>query len=1021
MAYIPGTSSGETLLGTNSADTIEGFEGDDSLRGENGNDSLDGGDDNDTIEGGLGRDTLIGGLGIDFLYGQGSNDLLKGGADNDWLYGNAGNDTLRGGSGDDVLTGGYGNDSLLGLLGNDSFYVHNDGYQDTIDGGEDHDTVYFDLADSAWQIFLDLGYAADIGGNGSYVFLSNVEEIWGSYFDDYIVTTDDATTIVSNTGNDTVIGGDGDNSISGGSGTDFLVAGGGDTTVNGQWGNDTILVGGQDNKLYGGEDDDLFVIELAEAGMTGPDTLWGEAGTDTVRFLLDDTLTESAFTYGNAFFQTVEVIEVALAPGAAPQDQFRIATLRFDALTEIRGTADLADLTLSGWQLSATALPADLRDIVLVDVNAGDFLFELTLTSADTELDGSDVGDSIDGWSGQDTIRGRQGNDLLLNGVHLEGGGGDDTVWGSTDRNPSDEGNAIYISGDWGDDELVLERSGSSGDTFGFGADTIDGGSGTDTLVLITGSTGNTFDMRSADISGIEALEHRGTLTLSNRGIRALFDADQYRLGSLATDLVLTGLYEGGAPDTFALELDAGSADQDIDVSALQFDGWGDESWVELIGTASANLFTGSDGADLMEGSGGNDTLKGRAGSDSLTGGYGADLLEGGAQFDTLDGGSGNDTLVGGYGADSLIGGDHDDLLQGEYQADTLDGGDGSDTLEGGDGDDSLLGGTGEDWLYGGDGHDTLDGQYGADHIEGGEGDDLIRDAVQDGPDGNDSFYGDAGADTILGDGGDDLVEGGSEDDSLEGGTGNDTLRGNQQNDTIRGGDGNDLIEGGLHDDLIHGGAQGDTIYGGDGADTIYSEGGIDIVYGGTGNDSIYDDGQSGTYGADSFYGQGGDDLISSGSDQGASNLLDGGIGNDTLSGGAGDDTLLGGDNDDELTDWGGDDVMEGGAGLDLFHIRAGQDTITGGADHDTFRFYFTGTEPETFNVITDFDLGDGEALGLFTYDLPAMPTFADVAQADVGGDLQVTFLGDHIILLEGVAGTVLDAGDVYFDNFISM
>ena len=61
---------------------------------------------------------------------------------------------------------------------------------------------------------------------------------------------------------------------------------------------------------------------------------------------------------------------------------------------------------------------------------------------------------------------------------------------------------------------------------------------------------------------------------------------------------------------------------------------------------------------------------------------------------------------------------------------------------------------------------------------------------------------------------------------------GADTLRGNGGVDTLRGGDDNDTLYGG--DGVV------DILYGDAGADTLYGEGGVDILIGGAGTDTLY-------------------------------------------------------------------------------------------------------------------------------------------------------------------------------------
>ncbi|MCW2956339.1 MAG: hypothetical protein JWO69_1208, partial [Thermoleophilia bacterium] len=109
------------------------------------------------------------------------------------------------------------------------------------------------------------------------------------------------------------------------------------------------------------------------------------------------------------------------------------------------------------------------------------------------------------------------------------------------------------------------------------------------------------------------------------------------------------------------------------------------------VGTSGANTLLGTRRADRLVGGAGNDTLRGLGGPDQLRGGAGRDRLFGGFGNDDLDGNSGNDLLDGGFGNDTLDGGPGQDLLLGGAGRDTLFGGLGRDRLDGGAGKDFLM------------------------------------------------------------------------------------------------------------------------------------------------------------------------------------------------------------------------------------------------------------------------------------------------------------------------------------------
>ncbi|WP_036797568.1 calcium-binding protein [Leisingera caerulea] len=214
--------------------------------------------------------------------------------------------------------------------------------------------------------------------------------------------------------------------------------------------------------------------------------------------------------------------------------------------------------------------------------------------------------------------------------------------------------------------------------TLGTGDDTVDGGSGTDRLVIndtfgnaTASSSYSALVLNSADgqdrISGVEILE------FANR--------------------------------TLALTVGSSSS------NSLQ----GDST-----AGISHDLILGGIGNDTLRGLSGNDVLKGEDGSDSLDGGSGLDQLDGGTGADTLTGGGDNDFLSGQSGDDQLDGGQGRDRLLGGTGKDHLKGGNGNDTLSGGGGNDTLSGGTGGDKLSGGNGRDVLLGHKGNDQLTGG-------------------------------------------------------------------------------------------------------------------------------------------------------------------------------------------------------------------------------------------------------------------------------------------------------------
>ena len=114
---------------------------------------------------------------------------------------------------------------------------------------------------------------------------------------------------------------------------------------------------------------------------------------------------------------------------------------------------------------------------------------------------------------------------------------------------------------------------------------------------------------------------------------------------------------------------------------------------------------------------------------------------------------------------------------------------------------------------------------------------------------------------------------------------------------------------------------------------------GRDILNGGLGNDSIYGGGgrdNISAYAGDDFIDGGrGRDFINGGS---GNDVIDGGRGRDFINGEAGNDYLNGGRGNDQIIGGDGDDTLNGGAGVDRLTGGAGADDFVFGGEGLNFR-----------------------------------------------------------------------------------
>ena len=218
----------------------------------------------------------------------------------------------------------------------------------------------------------------------------------------------------------------------------------------------------------------------------------------------------------------------------------------------------------------------------------------------DTILSGKN-GDTIISGAGNDSIAAGAGPDVITAGNNNDtiiGGGGNDTINMGAGSDSADGGN--------GDDIFQITATGDQID-----GDTIDGGTGTDSISIVQAAAaiGSVFDMD--DISNVLSI------STANNGAAAA---------------------GGGNDITATFVAIAETTAQTVAVSAASIT----TADVDLVVTNNANSatttfnITGGAGADTLAGSNGADTISGGAGANVITGGQGADTLTGGGAVDTF-------------------------------------------------------------------------------------------------------------------------------------------------------------------------------------------------------------------------------------------------------------------------------------------------------------------------------------------------------------------------------------------------
>lgn len=333
------------------------------------------------------------------------------------------------------------------------------------------------------------------------------------------------------------------------------------------------------------------------------------------------------------------------------------------------------------------------------DVSGDDSISAL---GGDDQVDGGLGGDYINGDTGNDELSGNAGDDFLY------GADGDDTISGGDGDDLIDDsiattGFVTAINGDDGDDLVTL----STGFGLTFTAGSVNGGTGSDTLLLLSN-----LDLTSVSLLNLEVLDTYGnvaTLTESQaEGFLKLVNGNGESDGYVRI---------AGDPAALPVNINFSAALK----GAVPSSGVTESRRLDYSGSNADETITGGSQEDNIFGNGGNDSLRGFHGDDQIYGGADNDSLIGGSGDDYLNGGDQSAPAIAALGA-----GSDSDVLRGQAGNDILDGEDDKDTLYGEDDNDSLNGGSAGDRLLGGNGADRLIGESGNDVLIGGAGADVF-------------------------------------------------------------------------------------------------------------------------------------------------------------------------------------------------------------------------------------------------------------------------------------------------------
>ena len=989
-----GSDHDDTLIGSTDINRLEGGKGNDYLEGGIGADTLDGGEGSDTASYATAANAVAVNLSVGKgTQGEASNDVL---ISIENLLGSNHNDTLTGDAGPNKIEGGGGNDWLDGrgstVTGGD-----------TLDGGAGVDTVSYawlpsggvtvNLAASGTNATLPGAYLADT--------LLNIENLVGSNGNDSLFGNDQDNSLVGGAGNDTLYGGAGKNTLDGGAGNDTVTyastgiavgASGVDASLRagtGSWdsgnntdsftsienligsdGHDTLSGNTAANHLEGGKSDDLLI------GYGGGDRLDGGDGNDTASYRwvsdgagvvinLATTGGENATLIGAAKNDTLIGIENLIGSNYADTLQGDNFNNRLDGgggddYLEGRGGNDILDGGAGNNTASYEHAIANTQAYGMA-VNLRTTNFTLPTSPA------LDIGTGKTGWGASDTLAartssGEDGVDTLINiqnlvgsqykdllisnndqartvASRLEGGGGDDTLYGS-----------ITFSGY----DPLLKTLGSGKMV----SDTLIGGAGDDRFELFID-----FDIPQSWFwtSGNTSIPLPGTLASIDGGE----GKDILRIGSctaLAPNDYWLVMMNG--VDTGYVRRQWDNNWKVADYSSIeQIEAEGD-SRLYVYSNNNKNVIIGGSRVDYvnyhsyvkpgaLDPLGGYKGLEITIGNDALRTGLSGNVKDSNGNLgDTL---GGIEYLIGSYYNDTIIAtGDREINIWGGLGNDYLD-------ASGSTATNKYVGfidsygvavnlstqafsgainrnqsidlpgqrAIGQGAVIGaavGDGYDTI---IGFNNIRGSNSEDFLI-----GDENANTFYANAGRDTLYGAGGNDKLYGGSGNDIIYGGEGNDSLYGDADNDFLQGGLGNDYLDGGLGEDTA---SYVDGVPNGNGFGVAVNLSGISVnlsSIAGAGWGTVSANQSAGVLGADTLVnienltGSNGHDYLV-GND--VANYLTGGAGNDTIYGGAGNDTI-----DATL----GKDSVMGEAGDDLILISAQSGnlpaTVDGGTGNDT-------------------------------------------------------------------------------------
>jgi Ca2+-binding RTX toxin-like protein len=941
-------TEGFTVIGSGYGDIIIGSGYGDTILGSGGNDIIQGFATNQKVDGGLGDDiihvtTVADALAlssaannrinkVQIISAAGASQAMtinlssqtEGftivGSDNDdvitgtnatYLVGLANNPTPA-----DLIDAGAGNDTINGFVG-----------ADLVDGGSGTDTIaltttsiYLNSATDGNIVNVETVSAAGatVGVTINLSSQSDGFTITGSGYDDTITGSSVADTINAGAGNDTIKGFTTGDTVDGGSGTDTIALTATSAALN--TATDAQLV-------------NVEAVSAANASFAATNTPLG-----TLSGIITDGSPSHSFNLSTATFGA-NGVTIDLHNQTTDASGFTITGSSYGDIITGSGYGDTINTGYGNDVIQGFVGKDTVDGGTGYDLN----VINLTATSADlnsatdNQIANIQIVSAATAAAGVEINLSSQTDSFIYDesglppvGMAILGSDYNDTITGSN----SFDGDSIF--------------AGAGNDIINgfFGADTVDGGAGDDTLVL----TETSIDLNGsqllspatdAQIINIESVSAANATTGVEIDLAVQSEGFSFT-GSGYADTIYGGagnntfngfvgndsLVGGAGNDTIVLTATSTDLNQAADNNILNIEN------VSAAGATVAvtiNLSSQSDGFTIT-GSGYDDTITGSSNIDAINAGAGNDTIKGFVGADVVDGGTGTDTIA--LTATSLdlnsatntqIVGVENISAAGATVAVTINLSSQSDgfTITGSGYDDTITGSSVADIINAGAGNDTIKGFVGADVVDGGTGTDTIAltetssnlNSATNTQIVNVENISAAGATVAV------TINLSSQTDGF-------TITGSGYGDNITGSTGADTINSGAGDDTINGFTTGDTVDAGGGTDTIVLTQtslalnqaadtaivGAERVLANGATVAVTINLSSQTEGF-TIFGSGYDDTITGGQ---GSNGIDAGAGNDTINGfNNGGYTYSSG----QINGFKNDDFVNGGNGYDTLNV----------------------------------------------------------------------------------------------------